>query len=216
MKRKIKIFICFILLSAMLFSLCGCGYGHHIKNPRKNNPLTKEEITLCVKKKFYDDDGNVIKWYWENESIHYKAYKYSGEDITGFSVQFIKGLNGKREWFIVEFEPTGCVIGTIYDYYKNSDFLSYNPYRLFGVEDEDRYVIDKEYNGSNFVYCAIRRDDIIIPIDTILNDYLNDENYYNGYSRVYNVNSGEWVENVYIGFFDFETKTWITGKNNKK
>ena len=105
MKKTVKMLLCCIILFVLCLPLSGCGL--RIKNPRRLFPLTEKEITKKVNEEFFDEEGKGIKWFWKSTDGNYSLYDYDGEDITGFTLQFIKGLDGKEEWFLVEFEPTG-------------------------------------------------------------------------------------------------------------
>ena len=215
MRKIVKMVICTILLFVLCLSLGGCGF--RIKNPRRLFPLTEKEITKKVNEEFFDEEGNGIKWFWESMDGNYSLYDYGGEDITGFTLQFIKGLNGKEEWYLVEFEPTGHIIGCIYDTYRSRCFYPYSsPYKLLGLENRDKYIIDRDVAGRT--NCGIEKDGYVISISSEANwRYV----YATApkpteYRRVYNLSTQEWEENVYVGIFDEETKTWVKETQGEK
>ena len=217
MRKIVKTGICCIILFVLCLPLSGCGL--RIKNPRRLFPLTEKEIKKEVQKKYFDEDGNAIKWYWELTDSNFSKFEYGGDDITGFSIEFIKGLNGKEEWFLVEFEPTGHIIGSIYESFRycSSYFCAYpSPYKLLGVENKIKYVISQEPNYQTI--CGIEQDDYVYNISGITNwKYIIRKcPEPTGYMRIYNLSTQEWEENVYVGFFDDETKTWIKETQGEK
>ena len=215
MKRKIKFLICFILLSAMLFSLCGCGgkLSEELSKTRRFNPLTIEEIREGVMKNFFDSDGKLNlfmreRWayYWKKEGLTEDEYP----EVELSDIYFVKDIwTDETDCFCVEFKPTGYLYGSRLRNFSYSHLMKGDvcPFNYYNVREEDRYV--NSYYGAA-PYCGMGTEGYVVSILGTEYDFSK------GYYSVFNLKTKKFENNVYLGKYDIETSTWIKEENDKQ
>ena len=172
----------------MITLLCGCDLNI---NSKKNEgdvyngvdytdeeSLTIEEIRTYVQNKYFDKYGKAISWFWENGKGYDRIVPFEMPEIESYDINFIKDLNGGLDWFLVEFEPIGCLIGSrrtaipSIRYNKQSDvskgpamsFYGYeSPYKILSIPSEDRYA-------SHGIQAWAKIDDIKYEYDGVERD----------------------------------------------
>lgn len=175
--KRIKIIFLTVLFSVTC--LCGCDIIKTDKDPIDDNPmdgnitgthrdtpLTREEIEAYVRKTYFNEDGTAKREIWESK-VPSSDYPYEYEDITGFEVEFIKGINGEKHFYLVEFEPTGFFWGNIH-YEPDSPNGVYgaftyrqSPFKILNIDKEERYLCNALFP---FHYMATKIDGVYVDI----------------------------------------------------
>ena len=156
--NTIKTSVSVILLATILMSmtfLIACGTKN---NNNTKATLTKEDIEKSVIEFFRKKDGTFDTTFWaRGEDINIYKENVSEEmrqiidgtiQITGFSVQLLKGIDEKENWYLVEFEPSGHIVGRTDEQFSIAGFRKYrSPFKLCNISTENRYVHTFGYYG---------------------------------------------------------------------
>ena len=202
-----KIVSAILLLS--LICLCGCTENFDNDDSNKRELLTIEEIENEVINLFCNEDGSYDTSYW----VRFNSRNYHPEmqsiidgvgsgdiKIEGFSIQFIKGLDENDDWYLVEFEPSGHLVGKRDTDFSTAGFRVYpSPFKLCNVEKENRYVdTSSYYHGlmQGITYLSKSNDYLCDFGSEALNKYVSpsfslDEDFA-GFLRTYNQETNEW------------------------
>ncbi len=177
------------------------GWGCLQCNPYPD-PWSIEEIEEYVREKFFNEDGTAKMSYWNNSIKGYDP-KYTEipieddfinlyplpTEITGFDVQFIKDVDGEETYYLVEFEPSGYIIGkrdqTVISFYYYP-----SPYKILNVDSDNRYAV---FRNSTAAYYKGKL--INLGIEAFKNT-----------SKLYSVTRDP---NVYYYHYDFEQGKFV-------
>ena len=156
-KRKIIFgYLVVIITTITLLSVACSSIG--LENKDEGVNLTKVDIEKSVIEMFCREDGSFDTSYWERgEDIGVYKEEVSKEicqiidgtiKITGFSVQLLKGIDEEKNWYLVEFEPSGHIVGKTNEKFSIAGFRKYrSPFKLLNISTENRYVHAAGYYG---------------------------------------------------------------------
>jgi len=148
MIKKLIYVLLSLVLTFTIFALVGCKpesesvnkTGGDLESKEEFHEMTIEEIRQKTQERFYDENGNLDTWQWENSANTPGLYPFVMPEITGFDVQIIKNLYGMEVWYLVEFEPTGFFYGLTTKEFGVYDFMHYpSPFKLLNIEKDNRY-----------------------------------------------------------------------------
>lgn len=211
MKKKVKTVLCCMLLFVFCLLFVGCDKGKETSQI----PLTVEDVKRLTEEKFFDEEGNAYKEYWENCWLNREEnalWHYNGEEITGFEVQRIKGFDGEDDCFLIEFAPTGHFIGKFGKTFAATSFQAYpSPFKIYDVPQERRYAYDV---GDGRFICGIDREPGKIvqitatsSLQKIFSSPYGAGTNRRGYFNAYLSAERRWEE-TYTGYLDSATLTW--------
>ena len=158
------------------------------------HPLTETEIENWIQTTFYSATGEIKANLWQEAEARDPLKEryvehYDGKEVTGYKLSYLKDIDGKEEIYLIEFEPYGYKVGSIY-FAPNADgFKPYpSPFALLDISEENRY-----YSYGRFV--------------TIRDGKYTDITEEATMGRVYAPNQYYRPKRI---TYDEETKSWVT------
>lgn len=190
MKKKLVSILSAIVMLTVIFLFAGCNIPNNNQNgalQRRETPMTVEEIREMIQKRYFNEDGSVNKDRWQVHGYFPQSEleAFLNQEITGFDVQIIKNAEGKEESFLVEFEPTGHAVGSVW-WEQVGDFNIYpSAFKTLKVEEDNRYL----FPFLQWWAYATMVDGELIEINKVglarISEYWN-EKYCGGIISVYN------------------------------